>query len=164
MPSEKDLLQVISEMLLYSNNFIANQLFLTCGAVSQGYPATFEKSQSAAASYFFALGFDAGEMHLVEGSGLARDNRITAGAMLRILHLFAPYHRLLPEQSGLLVKSGTLTGVYAYAGYHVGPQSIDPFVIILNQSENTRKPLLDLLRDYYKKMDHEGVKSAVSPH
>ena len=92
-----------------------------------------------------------------EGSGLARENKMTARAMMRILHLSASYHRLLPEHEGLPVKSGTLTGVYAYAGYHVGAQSVDPFVIILNQPKNTRAALLRLLRDFYQKADAKSA-------
>lgn len=148
---DRDLLRIIEEMLRYSNNFTANQLFLTCGAAVRGYPATYAKARAAAAEFYSTLGFGAGEMHMEEGSGLAKENRVTASAMLGILHFFAPYSRLMPEKNGLLVKSGTLTGVYAYAGYHVGPQSLDPFVIILNQPDNTRDALLDLLRKRYEK-------------
>jgi D-alanyl-D-alanine carboxypeptidase/D-alanyl-D-alanine-endopeptidase (penicillin-binding protein 4) len=40
--SSKTLEDIIGPLMLYSNNFIANQLFLTLGANTYGYPATWE--------------------------------------------------------------------------------------------------------------------------
>jgi D-alanyl-D-alanine carboxypeptidase/D-alanyl-D-alanine-endopeptidase (penicillin-binding protein 4) len=41
--SSKALYEVIREMLYYSSNYTANQIYLTLGANSYGYPATWEK-------------------------------------------------------------------------------------------------------------------------
>ena len=45
--SSRALRDILAGMLRYSNNFIANQLFLTLGAQASGYPATTETSQEA---------------------------------------------------------------------------------------------------------------------
>lgn len=141
----------LAELLRYSNNFSANQIFLTLGAHKHGYPATWAKGKEAVAEYLHQeLGIAAKELTLEEGSGLSRQNQATAGAMLTILEAFRPHAELLPERQGQSVKSGTLTGVYAYAGYfHNGAQR-DPFVLILNQPRNTRDKLLTLLEQRYR--------------
>ena len=64
--------------------------------------------------------------------------------MITALQKFAPYKELLPVKNGIPIKSGTLTGVYCYAGYL--PQQQDaPFVILLNQPQNNRDEILQIL-------------------
>jgi D-alanyl-D-alanine carboxypeptidase len=47
-------------------------------------------------------------------------------------------------KNGVMVKSGTLTVVYCYAGYL--PQQQDaPFAILLNQPQNNRDEILQIL-------------------
>lgn len=145
--SGRDLEGMIRSMLFYSSNFIANQLFLACGAEQAGYPAGWEKSRSMFKDYLSAgLGLDEEAASLVEGSGLSRRNLVTARAMLAILEAFKPYAHLLPPggREGL-VKSGTLSGVYAYAGYLRSGPAVNSFVIILNQRQNNRDRLLEML-------------------
>lgn len=144
--SSESLPALLKGMLLYSNNFTANQLFLTCAARQLGAPATWEKARRIAGKYFTGLGFSKRDLYLYEGSGLSRKNRITAKTMLRLLHLFAPYRALLPEKDGALVKSGTLDGVYCYAGYLNPTRGGFPFVIMLNQARNTRDRILARLK------------------
>ncbi len=144
--SGKELPQLIAAMLLYSNNFTANQLFLACGAKRFGYPATWEKGKRAMREYLAdQLRLGAETVSVEEGSGLSRKNRITAGGMRTILEHFKPYSHLLPLEKGRRIKSGTLTGVYAYAGYLAGEKDLDSFVLILNQAANNRDRLLELL-------------------
>jgi D-alanyl-D-alanine carboxypeptidase len=46
----------------------------------------------------------------------------------------------------VLRKSGTLTGVYNFAGYIRGPDGLYPFVILTNQAVNKRAEILRLLQ------------------
>ncbi len=147
--SSTSLAEIVRVMLLYSNNFIANQLFLACGAHGYGAPATWEKGEKALTAYLLGSGLGKGDFQVREGSGLSRENQITPTAMLHLLDLFSPHAHLLPTRGGRLLKSGTLTGVYAYAGYFTNGPSLDPFVLILNQPKNTRDQLLDLLEQRY---------------
>lgn len=148
--SSKTLLDIISGLMLYSNNYIANQIFLACGAQRLGYPATWEKSRSTFKTFLAGLGFTAADIVMVEGSGLSRNNQITPAAMLKILHHFSPYAHLLASDKGRLIKSGTLTEVYSYAGYFQAEKNSSPFVLILNQKKNTRDKLLNLLEKMYQ--------------
>ena len=143
--SEKTVREMIQQCLKYSNNFIANQLFLACGTARFGTPATWDKGRAALRSYIKEeLKLPETALVMIEGSGLSRQNRITPRAMITALQKFAPYKELLPAKNGIPIKSGTLTGVYCYAGYL--PQQQDaPFVILLNQPHNNRDEILQIL-------------------
>lgn len=137
---------VVRSMLHYSSNFIANQLFLTCGAQVFGYPATWAKGERAVRSTLAAALSDEGtwQMAIVDGAGLSRQNRVSGRTMLRILRVFAPYRSSFRSYKGVHAKTGTLQGVYNFAGYFA---SGDPYVILLNQERNTRSRLLDCLKN-----------------
>ena len=149
--SSQSLRDNLEGMLRYSNNFIANQLFLTLGAQASGYPATSESARAVlqqwlAELYGDSFGRDPQSLLMLEGSGLSRTQRSSAAGMMRILEVFKPYADLLPEAGGVLRKSGTLTGVYNFAGYMPGPDGLYPFVILTNQTVNNRAEILQLLQ------------------
>ncbi|MDH2435073.1 D-alanyl-D-alanine carboxypeptidase [Pokkaliibacter sp. MBI-7] len=113
----KTLRDVLQDMLYYSNNIIANQLFLTLGAMQQGRPSTLEKSQLAMTN-FVDEHFKWQQFHIEEGSGLSRKNHISAAQLGELLETFRPYQSLLKEFSPeLQAKTGTLSDVSALAGY-----------------------------------------------
>ena len=148
--SGKSLLEIIEHLMLYSNNFIANQLFLACGAKQYGYPATWAKGGRALVEYMQnSLGLAEKDVKMVEGSGLSRRNRISPHAMLLILHAFKPYGHLLPLEDNKRIKSGTLKGINSYAGYFMNSGELDGFVLILNQNRNNRDRVLGLLERFY---------------
>jgi D-alanyl-D-alanine carboxypeptidase/D-alanyl-D-alanine-endopeptidase (penicillin-binding protein 4) len=148
--SSKTIEENIGPLMLYSNNFIANQIFLALGAHKYGYPATWEKSIQAMADY---LGrehkLSVKEINIIEGSGLSRKNRVSPHAMIQLLEFFKPYARLLPQEDDKFLKSGTLKGVYSYAGYFMENGKLDSFVLLLNQGKNTRDRVLDMLERLY---------------
>ena len=82
----------------------------------------------------------------LEGAGLSRDNRVTVRAMLQLLTKFRPHADLLKKEHGTLLKTGTLTGVYNYAGYLPDGKA---FVILLNQQANSRAAVLERLKRQY---------------
>lgn len=134
----------------YSNNYIANQLYLTCGRRVHGDPATWQKAHTAARRFISGrLGLSPEAIRLVDGSGLAATNAITPAAMLIILERFRPYADLLSQQRGISLKSGTLQGVYSYAGYFGAGTELSPFVLFLNQQRNTRSIILQLLQELF---------------
>lgn len=144
--SSKTLEEVLTGLLKYSNNFIANQLFLAMGAKEYGWPATWDKGQRAMTGlYRNKLGLSEKDIVVREGSGLSRHNRMTPRGMLAILEAFKPHAGLLPFENNCLRKSGTMTGVYGYGGYFAGARGLDSFVLLLNQPKNTRDQVLELL-------------------
>ncbi len=147
--SSRDLLELVRGLLRYSNNFTANQIYLTLGAEKYGYPATWAKSHRTLQEYLDRDPLLAEGIVMVEGSGLSRRNRVTARALSRVLELFQSRARLLPVKDGLFLKSGTLTGVYSFAGYRPGPKGLERLVIILNQPDNNRDEIVRILKENF---------------
>lgn len=152
--SSYDLARIVEGLMLYSNNFIANQIFLTCGAHAYGYPATWKKARQAMDDFLLKeLGLDKQAISLEEGSGISRKNKVTPRVMAGILNEFMPYADLLAIDEGVRLKSGTLSNVFSYAGYFQGKESLVPFVLILNQPKNTRDRVLKSLKRRFEEME-----------
>ncbi len=134
--NSKTLEQIIASMLEYSNNFIANQLFLNLGAKQFGAPANLEKSQKAINQYI-DNNFNWSNYIMVEGAGLSRKNRLSAKQLIDVLQKFEPYRYLMPNQTpNIFAKSGTLENVSTYAGYINRDNQWSPFAIMINQAVN----------------------------
>ncbi len=112
----RPLSEVLHELLVGSNNYIANQIFLEIGAHRLGGPVSLAKSLHVANEMLAAHDL-AGAIHLEEGSGISRGNRFTARGLAKVLTLFAPYADLLKNGKGAAYKTGTLDGVRTLAGY-----------------------------------------------
>jgi len=148
--NSKSLHEVMKECLHYSNNFIANQVFLYCGLQTSGAPATWNKARKFMDNYLAkVLTLSPKHISVQDGSGLSRHNRISAVALVTILERFRPYSSLLNQQDGALLKSGTLQGVYCYGGYLTASEELVPFAILLNQKQNARDELLKRLNYLY---------------
>jgi serine-type D-Ala-D-Ala carboxypeptidase/endopeptidase (penicillin-binding protein 4) len=112
----RTLSEILAQLLLDSNNFTANQVFLEIGAHRLGGPVSLEKSLHVANEMLAAHGI-AESFHLEEGSGISRDDRMTAHGLAKVLELFAPHADLLHGHDGGLNKTGTMDGVRTLAGY-----------------------------------------------
>jgi D-alanyl-D-alanine carboxypeptidase/D-alanyl-D-alanine-endopeptidase (penicillin-binding protein 4) len=142
----KTLAEIVRACLKHSNNYIANQLFLSAGASRHGYPATWEKARLTATDILVNRHrLPADQFQLIEGSGLSRRTRVTPTFMIALLEAFKPNADLLSPLQGIPLKSGTMRNIYCYAGYFGQDTRLDPFVILLNQPPNTRRELLGLL-------------------
>ncbi len=82
--SRFSLAQIISKLLEHSNNFTTNQLFITSGIEALGPPGNLEKGVAAALDYAANV-LQINNMSIVEGSGISRQNRVSAYQMLRVL-------------------------------------------------------------------------------
>ena len=107
--------KILAQLLLGSNNYVANQVFLEIGGTLGG-PVSLEKSLRVANGMLAANGL-ADAIHLEEGSGISRDNHFTARGLAQLLHLFEPHATLLRSGDGTLFKTGTFSGVRTLAGY-----------------------------------------------
>ena len=147
--NSRSLTSIMKGLLKYSNNFIANQVFLVAGSRLRGFPASLPKSRWVFENYFRReLGISPPRLVINEASGISRNNRVTGEAMIKILERFKDRAELLTMKKGKRVKSGTLTHVYNYAGYLIVKNGLRPFVILMNQKRNTRDKVLGLLSRY----------------
>jgi D-alanyl-D-alanine carboxypeptidase/D-alanyl-D-alanine-endopeptidase (penicillin-binding protein 4) len=111
----RTLSEILAQMLLGSNNYIANQVFLEIGSTLGG-SVSLEKSLKVANGMLAADGL-AESIHLEEGSGISRGNHFTARGLVQVLNLFEPHADLLKSGKGALYKTGTFSGVRTLAGY-----------------------------------------------
>jgi serine-type D-Ala-D-Ala carboxypeptidase/endopeptidase (penicillin-binding protein 4) len=113
----RTLSEILRQMLIGSNNYIANQVFLEIGAHRLGGPVSLEKSLQVAGEILAEHGL-AEAIRLEEGSGISRGNRFTARGLAELLHHFAPHAGLLPKSRGdSRYKTGSIPGVRTLAGY-----------------------------------------------
>lgn len=147
--NSRTLSEVLEGLLRYSNNYIANQVFLVLGAAAYGPPATLVKGKQVFDAYIKdRLCLPSGQLTVWEGSGISRQTLVTGNAMMQIMEQFRSRSNLLTPKLGHPVKGGTLNGVYNLAGYVKTKAGLRPFVILLNQRQNARDEVFRLLVDY----------------
>jgi D-alanyl-D-alanine carboxypeptidase/D-alanyl-D-alanine-endopeptidase (penicillin-binding protein 4) len=149
------LAEIIRLINKYSSNTMARQLLLTLAAEKAGRPGTTAGGRRVIVDFLASRGISIPELVLDNGSGLSREERISAAGLADVL-LSAWRSQYMPEfasslplsatdgtlrkrfrspemQGRLRMKTGTLEGVSALAGY-VSAASGRTFiaVIILN--------------------------------
>lgn len=129
--STKSLPWLLTQMLEYSNNFMANQIFLTIGAQRYGPPATPEKARRVITDYLTKYRIP--QFHVEEGSGLSMRTMVSAKQLLAVLKEFVPHKSVLRRKENYWYKGGSLTGVKTLAGYiETENKGLRPFVIFIN--------------------------------
>ncbi len=148
--STADLSQAVAMLLEFSNNFIANQVLLVMGAHQNGPPATMDKGLSVLRQYYEThLGIQTGK--IVEASGISRQNRITAQAMLKILNRFAPFYQLMRRKGRQFYKTGHLKGVRTRAGYLTRAKGgLYRFVVMVNTPGKSTPIIMQILEENIK--------------
>ncbi|MBU0988474.1 MAG: D-alanyl-D-alanine carboxypeptidase, partial [Proteobacteria bacterium] len=139
------LAQIMAKLMEHSNNFVANQLLIATGAKVFGPPGTLPKGV-AAASAFAKNVLKIHEIEIVEGSGISRENRISAYSLLKILQNFAPHYLLMRHEGNLYYKTGTLNGISARAGYIKNRDGgLYPFVVLINTPDKSTDAIMEKL-------------------
>lgn len=75
-------------------------------------------------SFWKQKNIDPGALQLMDGSGLSPQNRITTDALTTALYWaqkqswYNVFYQALPAYNGMKIKSGSINGARAYAGYH----------------------------------------------
>jgi D-alanyl-D-alanine carboxypeptidase/D-alanyl-D-alanine-endopeptidase (penicillin-binding protein 4) len=114
--ASSSLAEIVVKLLEHSNNFTTNQLLIATGAKIIGPPGSLAKGVAIASDYAKEM-LDIEDMTIAEGSGISRDNRISAVQINQVLQEFLPYHYLMRRQGREYYKTGTLSGVSTRAGY-----------------------------------------------
>jgi D-alanyl-D-alanine carboxypeptidase/D-alanyl-D-alanine-endopeptidase (penicillin-binding protein 4) len=145
--SVSSLEQIVAKLLEHSNNFTTNQLLIATGAKIIGPPGTLVKGVTIASDYAKeVLGIE--NLTIAEGSGISRDNRISAAQINQVLQEFLPYHYLMRREGREFYKTGTLYGVSTRAGYiKRSDGDLNRYVIMFNSpGKFTDALILRLLR------------------
>jgi len=152
-----------------SNNVMARQVFLTLATTEHAPPATARRSADAVRHWLAKQKLNFPELVMENGSGLSRRERIAAQSMARLL-LAADASKLRGDfvsslavaatdgtvrkrftddsvADQALLKTGTLEGVRALAGYVYGPGARRYVVVCFVNHRNASRaqPALDML-------------------
>ncbi len=99
--------QVLEALGKYSNNWSSEQLLFVAGAHRWGPPGTVEKGAAALEEYIVGLGFPASTFKIADGSGLSRENKLSARILVAIVRdLYRP-----PELRSDFLCSLAVSGV-----------------------------------------------------
>ncbi len=154
---ESDFLsQIIRHLYRWSNNFTAEQIFRTLGAVKNGTPGSREKAAAAVEAWLRENKLWHEGTVIVDGSGLSRDDRQSAAGMVAVLNwmahnppLFAQYLEAQPiggvdgtlrfrfKHSALRgrvrAKTGLLDGAIGLGGYvYDARNELYAFAVLIN--------------------------------
>jgi len=147
------LAEVIRSVNKFSNNVMTRQIFLTLGAEKFGPPGTLEKGEQATLAALASRDLRFPELKLGNGAGLARDTRISAASLGRLLLAAraSPFQaefqasmsiagldgttrkRFLrdPVAGDMHLKTGTLNGVTSIAGFVHSESGADYAVVMI---------------------------------
>jgi D-alanyl-D-alanine carboxypeptidase/D-alanyl-D-alanine-endopeptidase (penicillin-binding protein 4) len=166
---------IVRDVNKLSNNVMARQIFLTLATVDAPPPATTAHAVQTVRRWLAAQKIDAPEIVLENGSGLSRRERISAGSLARLL-IAADRSSVRDEfasslavaamdgtvqrrfQDGTvagqaLLKTGTLEGVRALAGYvldHDGRRFAVVAIVNGPSASRAQAPLDSLVQWVYR--------------
>jgi len=164
---------ILPLILKNSDNLAAETLFKTGGAVFTNSQGTFENSQKMLNSYFKKININPADIKIVDGSGVSKNNLMTAEFMTNFLvnrassGEFEDFKALLPTPSegtlknrmlyfkdNLRAKTGTNADISAIAGYMTSKRGrLYAFDIMINdaRTSNADKKNIEeqILRNLY---------------
>lgn len=158
----------VNAILKNSNNMVAETVFKAAGAKFVSNTGSFENSQKMLKAYFDKIGVKYDDIRIVDGSGVSKNNMMTADFMTEfLLKMPEDYKKLLPTsgegtlasrmlyfKDNLYAKTGTHCTESALAGY-ITSRSGKTYVfdIMINdpKSKSSEKKSLEeyILRDIY---------------
>lgn len=158
----------VNAILKNSNNMVAETVFKTAGAKFANNTGSFDNSQKMLNTYFEKIGLKYDYIRIVDGSGVSKNNMLTADFMTEfLLKMPEDYKTLLPTagegtlssrmlyfKDNLYAKTGTHCTESALAGY-ITARSGKTYVfdIMINdpKSKTSEKKSLEeyILRDIY---------------
>ena len=174
------LAEIVRDINKYSNNVMARQLYLTLAAAGGRQPARPEDADAAVRAWLDGRGLRFPELVLENGSGLSRRERISADSLARLLQA-AWKSATMPELMASLpltavdgtmkkrltgsgngagghahIKTGTLEGVKAIAGYVLDRQARRQVVVFLINHANAQAG--QVAQDALLQWVYEGAK------
>lgn len=156
----------LRELNRYSSNFMAEQIVKTIAANISGKPGAHRSALGLTKKFLLESGVNVEGVKLMDGSGMSRQNRLTARAITDLLEKMAGRFDIGPDfisSLGIMgvdgsvgkrliaspakafarAKTGTLNGVSSLAGYVEGKSGeLFAYAILMNKN-----------RCYYKKAD-----------
>lgn len=97
-------------------------------------------------------GIEKSAINIKDGSGLSPQNRVTTDALVKVLQYartrtwFNAFYYALPEYNGMKMKSGSIGGARAFAGYHISKAGKEyTYAIIVNNYNGSSSQMVKKL-------------------
>lgn len=139
-----------------SINLYGEALVKTLAFEKEGLGTT-EKGVELVRTFWQAQGIDKAAIHITDGSGLSPQNRVTAKSLVQVLQYakgrpwYSSFYHCLPEYNGMKMKSGSINGARAFAGYHKAKNGKEfVYAIIVNNYDGSAG---DAVRKMYRVLD-----------
>lgn len=136
--NSKTMARVVEQMLEYSNNYTANQLFLLLGAEANGGVVSEQAAIDYAGRTFREkLGWK--DFAIFDGAGLSRKNRLNTQQLLSVAEKMRPWRWLLPSaRDHIRAKTGTMLRISSLAGFYRDPTGHwRAFALMINDEDVT---------------------------
>lgn len=125
-----------------SINLYGEALLKTIAYEKTGYGST-DSGVEILKDFWSKNGIEKSAINIVDGSGLSPQNRVTTDALVKALQYaktrdwYGSFYNALPLYNGMKIKSGTIGGAKAYAGYHTSKSGTEyTFAIIINNYDD----------------------------
>lgn len=131
-----------------SINLYGEALIKTMAYKKTGSGST-KKGVEVLQDFWKQQGIEPAALNIMDGSGLSPQNRVTAAALVQALQYarnrnwFSAFKKALPVYNGMTMKSGTIGGAKAYAGYHTAKDGTGyTFAIIINNYDDAKNGIV----------------------
>jgi D-alanyl-D-alanine carboxypeptidase/D-alanyl-D-alanine-endopeptidase (penicillin-binding protein 4) len=140
-----------------SINLYGEALLKTLAAQNGEKGVTTEQGVELVRNFWQQQGIDKAAIHIMDGSGLSPQNRVTTRSLVQVLQYaktrpwYSSFYNCLPEYNGMKMKSGSVGGARAFAGYHTGKDGKEyVYAIIVNNYDGSAG---EAVRKMYKVLD-----------
>jgi D-alanyl-D-alanine carboxypeptidase/D-alanyl-D-alanine-endopeptidase (penicillin-binding protein 4) len=139
-----------------SINLYGEALIKTFAYEKQGFGST-DSGVAIVRKFWKEKGLDENELNIYDGSGLSPLNRLTTHAQVEVLKYaktkdwFPYFYDALPEYNGMKLKSGTISDVKGFCGYHTAKDGTEYIVSFLVNNYNGRTS--GVVNKMYKVLD-----------
>jgi D-alanyl-D-alanine carboxypeptidase/D-alanyl-D-alanine-endopeptidase (penicillin-binding protein 4) len=134
---------IIYWFLKRSINLYGEALVKTFAFEKNGYGST-DSGVAIVKNFWKQKGLDPDELNISDGSGLSPQNRVTTHAQVEILKYakqqswFPYFYDALPEFNNMKMKSGSISDVKGYCGYHTSGDGTEYIFSFLVNNYNGR--------------------------
>jgi D-alanyl-D-alanine carboxypeptidase/D-alanyl-D-alanine-endopeptidase (penicillin-binding protein 4) len=126
-------------------------------AVKAGQTGSTEAGTALLRQFWSQRGIEPSALHILDGSGLSPQNRVTTEALTAVLlyarkqSWFGSFYQALPLYNNMKMKSGTIGGSKAFTGYQAGRDGKTyVFAMIINNFDG---PASAIVQKMYKVLD-----------
>ena len=140
-----------------SINLYGEALLKTMAFQKSGFAST-EKGVALLKDFWSEHDIEKSALNICDGSGLSPQNRVTTDALVKVLQYaktrpwFSSFYFDLPEHNSMKMKSGSIGGARAYAGYQSSKDGTAySFAFIINNYDGAAA---DVVKKMYKLLDN----------